>query len=191
MPRFSGTRGRRRGPRHSEDPTSSGKPPGPPRPRDRQSHRRHGRRACGRSDRFRGSDIFPVCAARGREGARLQVRRKRAANSASLADMSDLRAGRMRRGQSRGRSGPDWRRSPAQGVDEEFELFACPPSGADEPCIALQRLRMGAEKWTGLVAAKELQVAALDEHSGVLDQARGLAASCRILPFDGRKRCLL
>jgi hypothetical protein len=50
---------------------------------------------------------------------------------------------------------------------------------------------MGARGRLGLVAEKELQVAAFDENGGVLDQARGLAARRRILPFDGRKRRLL
>lgn len=50
---------------------------------------------------------------------------------------------------------------------------------------------MGGRGRVGSVAAKELQVAALDECGGVLDEPRGLAASRRILPFDGRKPCLL
>lgn len=45
--------------------------------------------------------------------------------------------------------------------------------------------------WVRLIAAEQLQVAAFDENSGVLDQARGLAASRQIFPFDGRKTRLL
>jgi len=76
-------------------------------------------------------------------------------------------------------SGSRWRRGQALGVDEDFPGDVS-PRDLDQRCFALVALRRmlewGRSEGYGSAATQELQVAAVHQRDGVVDQAVGGAA---------------